>query len=175
MLVHFATPSLAALDQLRCEVLALPLFSDERPLAGIGGLVDWRLCGLLSRWVAAGRITGAAAETVLVASRGRLPMDRVLLFGLGARGEFDAARLRERLRAMLDAVRGSGARSAALCLPGRHVDAIDPATAMQALIEATDARPPREEMVLLEGHDAQREMEPVIERARRKRRAQDYA
>lgn len=175
MYVHFALPDLAHLDALRCEALALPFFADERPLSGICGLVDWRLCGLISRGIAAGNIGGHVDETTMVATRQRLPVDRLLLFGLGARADFDAEALRARLDAMLQTVADSQARSVAMVLPGRNTGAIGAATAMEAFVAATEAGGAHDEVVLLEGHDAQREMEPVIERQRRRRRARDYA
>ena len=54
MHIHFALPELAQLDELRCEALALPFFSDERPLRGALGLVDWRLCGMVSSLIIEG-------------------------------------------------------------------------------------------------------------------------
>lgn len=175
MYVHFALPDLSHLDSLRVEVLALPFFADERPLQGIGGLVDWRLCGLISRWQAEGQIVGDADETVMVATRRRLPMDRVLLFGLGASADFDAVRMGARLGDMLDTITVSRARSAALVLPGRNTGMTSAAQAMESFVVATDARGAQDEVVLLEGHEAQREMEPVMERERRRRRASDFA
>src|SRR5262245_14759458 len=90
MHVRFAPPELKQIDALRCEALALPLFSDERPLSGALGLCDWRLCGFLSRMAVAGRITGEALETVLIPARPKLSLDKLFVFGLGARAEFDA-------------------------------------------------------------------------------------
>lgn len=172
--MRFATPELTQLDSLRCETLAVPFFSDERPLQGVAGLVDWRLCGLLSRWIAAGRIDGAPDEVVLVPSGHRLPMHTVWFFGLGAEADFDEARLRQRLAAMLEAMGSTQARSLALVLPGRNTGCIDPATAMEALVEAGQGRED-DELIVLEATDGQKAMEPVIERERRRRRARDYA
>jgi len=174
MYVRFVTPDLAQLDGLRCEALVLPFFSDERPLQGVAGLVDWRLCGLLSRWIAAGRIDGAADEVVLVPCAGRLPMDTVWLFGLGPQADFDAARLRERLAAMLEAMGATQARSLALVLPGRNTGDADPADAMEALVAAGLGRED-DELVVIETSDGQKAMEPVIARERRRQRARDYA
>jgi hypothetical protein len=65
------------------EGLCLCFFSDERPPKGFCGAVDWRLNGLISCELAAGRITGAPWEDVLIAPSQRLPATKVLLVGMG--------------------------------------------------------------------------------------------
>ncbi|HMI91498.1 MAG TPA: leucyl aminopeptidase, partial [Polyangiales bacterium] len=72
MHVRFAAPEMAQLDALRCEALALSFFSDERPLRGPLGLIDWRLCGFVSQLLTSGRVGGALLETVLVPARPKL-------------------------------------------------------------------------------------------------------
>ena len=42
-------PSLPRIDELTYDTLVLAHFADERPLRGVGGLIDWRLNGALSR------------------------------------------------------------------------------------------------------------------------------
>lgn len=174
MFVRFASPELAELDSLRCDALALPFFSDERPLQGVGGLVDWRLCGLLSRWIAAGRIDGGLDETILVPTGRRMSMDTVWMFGLGAQADFNATRMRERLAAMLETMGPTQARSLAIVLPGRNTGCVDPAVAMEALVTVGRQRE-GDELVVLETGDAQKAMEPVIARELRRKRANDYA
>lgn len=76
-------PELRALDSLDDELLVLCAFADERPLRGLTGLVDWRLCGALSRWFIDGFATGELGERILYPCRGRLPHRGVVLLGLG--------------------------------------------------------------------------------------------
>src|SRR5688572_3625202 len=102
MHVRFTVPELKQIDALRCEALALPLFSDERPLRGALGLVDWRMCGFESRLRGVGRLQGAWQETVLIPARPKLTMDKLFLFGVGASAELDAARVRAAVDHMLD-------------------------------------------------------------------------
>lgn len=76
-------------DRLRdLDGIALGIFEDERPLKGITGFADWRLHGLLSRLVLRKQLSGSLFENCLVPSDGRLPMEKVFLFGLGALNEF---------------------------------------------------------------------------------------
>ncbi|MGD8860587.1 MAG: M17 family peptidase N-terminal domain-containing protein [Myxococcales bacterium] len=172
MEVHFAPPELSTLDDLRCEALALPFFSDERPLRGALGLVDWRMCAMISKLRKSGDLEGSAGETSLLPARPKLPMDKVFLFGLGPRAKLSTTQVRAAIEHMLDTLERAGVRTSALCLPGRSTDAVTPADAMEAFVGAVDARKQHDELILLETHDAQRKMEPVIERERRRARAQ---
>jgi hypothetical protein len=90
--LHLEISALAA-ERARADLLAVPVFSDERPLRGGAGRADWRLCGRLSKLVAAGRLRGRLGEAVLAASFGGLAAPLVLALGQGARGDFDAVGL----------------------------------------------------------------------------------
>lgn len=171
MHIRFAVPEMRIIEGLSCEALALPLFSDARPLRGVLGLVDWRMCGLVSRAIKAGRLSGAFDECVLLPGRPKLAADKVIVFGLGPREQFGPALLRGAVARMLETLVAARVRSAAVVLPGRDVDAIDAPTAIEALI-AADAPPEvRDDIVVIEAPDAQRLMAPVIERERRRARA----
>jgi leucyl aminopeptidase len=173
MHVQFRPPVLKQIDSLRCEALALPFFSDEKPLRGALGLVDWRMCGFLSRLRASGKLEGAALETVLIPARPKLTTDKLFLFGLGAQAEFDDRALRRGIAHMLDTLERARVRTTALVLPGRATLAIAAELAMEAFVAATDKRDAHDELILLEPLEAQREMEPVIERERRRARAEE--
>jgi len=172
MHVRFAPPELKQIDALRCEALALPLFMDERPLSGALGLCDWRLCGFLSRMLVAGRISGDALETVLIPARPKLSLDKLFVFGLGARADLDAGGVERAIDHMLSTLARARVRTTALVLPGRNTGAIAPARAMELFIAVTARHVEHDELVLLETPEAQREMEPVALRERRRARAQ---
>jgi hypothetical protein len=109
-------------DQARPgDVICVPVWSDVRPLRGAAGLLDWRLCGRLSSWLASGKVTGADGEQTLFPSGERLPWRLVLAMGAGARAELSDKRLRELVRRMLTAVRGLAVHRVALALPGREI------------------------------------------------------
>ena len=57
---------------------------DERPLRGDAGLIDWRLCGLISEHLRSGYVTGQLGEAVLLPGDIPLSPARILLVGAGA-------------------------------------------------------------------------------------------
>ena len=77
--------------RVETDLLVAPLRSGDRPPIGIAGYMDWHLCGFISRLILDRRLSGAAGETTLVASQGRLLAPRLLLLGCGGReAPFDA-------------------------------------------------------------------------------------
>ena len=72
---------LAGLD---AESLGLFCFTDERPLSGVPGFVDWRLCGAISRLLLGGLFSGQRDETLMLPVTGPLRVRRIFLFGLGS-------------------------------------------------------------------------------------------
>ncbi len=89
MIVEVHELSLPGLDALAADGLALFIDQRERPLVGLAGLCDWRLCGHLSRVIATGFFGGNGGETLLMPTDGRLPVARLLAFGLGESGASD--------------------------------------------------------------------------------------
>lgn len=74
---------LHGLDTLPARDLLVFVGPDERPLQGLGGLVDWRLCGGLTRILERELFDGRGGESLLTTSGRRLPVDRIFLFGTG--------------------------------------------------------------------------------------------
>ena len=83
------------LDILNPDCLMLGFFSDERPPRGPCGFADWRLNGLISNLLAAGRIRGTLHENVLIETGRRIPPPKVLLHGLGPFHELSYERLHQ--------------------------------------------------------------------------------
>lgn len=171
--IHFAAPDMAHLDALRNEALVVTFFADECPLRGAGGLIDWRLCGYLSRRMQDGFISGHYGETVLVPGQGRLPTETLLMVGLGSAKDLTAPRSKEVLEGTLDCLSGMGVRSAAMVLPGRSTGALAPDAALEALVAAAGHATDPDELVILESPEAQRIMAPIVDRERRRDRARD--
>jgi hypothetical protein len=82
-------------DVQECDVLVTGFFKDERPLKGSSGWIDWRLNGMVSRFLIEKKLTGNWKETTLIPSQGRIIPRMILLFGLGEVKEYSYLRLRE--------------------------------------------------------------------------------
>lgn len=175
MELRFVAPDLRALDEVRSDALALPFFEDERPLRGAAGLADWRLCGRLSRLLVRGKVRGARGERVLVPVRPRLGFEKLFLFGLGKRAEFDETSFVAAVADVLDTLEGVRARNAVLALPGRSLELVGAERALELFLSTVRDRTEHDELTLIEPPEAQRTMVPALERARRKARALESA
>lgn len=169
--IQFVLPEIRHLDRLKSEALSLPFFSDERPLRGVLGLVDWRMHGRISRLILQGRISGQRDETTLVRSRPRLTFEKVFLFGLGRREDFTVEVYEQTTARILETLTRARVRASAVVLPGRSLGSIDPSTAMESFLKIAAQHPEHDDVTLLEGVEAQKEMAPIVERERRRARA----
>ncbi|HEX7506404.1 MAG TPA: M17 family peptidase N-terminal domain-containing protein [Polyangia bacterium] len=116
------------------DALVVPVWSDVRPLRGATGLLDWRLCGRLSQMIREGRVSGAVHEKLLLVTN-RIPWRRVLAVGVGVSTAFDEDAFRSAIDCSLQALRGIGASSIAMALPGRDIDLIRPDRAARQFME----------------------------------------
>jgi hypothetical protein len=110
------------LERIVADLVAVGMFSDEKPLRGGVGRIDWRLCGFPSELLVAGRYAAKRGEVLLVPTFGRLASPCALFLGLGRRRYHGAARVEE---ATADALRRGlalGARRLALAPPGAASD-----------------------------------------------------
>jgi hypothetical protein len=112
--------SLETLDGLSgIDTLCLFVAADERPLSGVAGFCDWRLCGQLSRLLLDGFFTGAADDSLLLPTNGRIGPARIVVFGLGRKERLsDGPALGARLAAAAAVLDKAGAVSVALEVPG---------------------------------------------------------
>ena len=117
------------------DALVVPVWSDIRPLRGAAGLLDWRLCGRLSQMIRDGRVSGAPQEKLLLVTN-RVPWRRVLAVGVGVSTSFDEDAFRSTIDCTLQALRGIGASSIAMALPGRDIDLIRPDRAVRNFMDA---------------------------------------
>ncbi len=170
--VRFVTSDLRHFDEVRAEAMALPLFAGDKPLRGALGLVDWRLCGALAEAVKAGRFTGEAGERLLLCGRPKLSFDKLIVYGVGARESFDGEAFSDSLRGLFDALGRARVRSSLVLLPGREAGLERAAEAMELFLAAVGDAPDHDEVTLIEEVEAQKEMAPVVERAKRRARAQ---
>ena len=171
MELRFTLPSLRKLDQLGSEVIIAGVTSDERPLHGVAGLLDYRLAGRISSLIERGFVTGEVAEVVLVPGKPKLPFDKVLLFGVGVRAAFSEPVYRVVVEKMLATLEGLRARSAVVELPGRHFDGVRPDRAADILLECAGSKPMHDVWTLADTLDAQRLITQHMVQKRRRDRA----
>lgn len=92
MQVERAKGDLSTLDHLIGGLLVVVVFSDERPPQGVAGLLDWRLPGRVSGWLARGFFSAEFGDLMLFAPGPRVQVGRILFFGGGTHAEFPARR-----------------------------------------------------------------------------------
>ncbi len=122
MVTRFVAHDLASLDGLQVDALALPFFEDERPLRGVGALVDWRLCGGLSQWLLKERIQGVLGEQTLVSTAKKFLFERTFLMGCGSSAQWNDERASRVLRQCCDVLEATASRSCGLTIPGRSME-----------------------------------------------------
>jgi hypothetical protein len=123
---------LESLDAL-AEVDSLCLFvaEDERPLRGTSGFADWRMCGGLSRVLAQGFFVGSANDWLLFPAKGRLPVQRIFVAGLGKSKQVSEAAVRSTLASAAQTFAKAKVAGVAFELPG--AGSLDEASRVAAL------------------------------------------
>ncbi len=102
------------LERSRVELVVTAFFCDELPLRGGVGRADWRMCGLISDQILAGRMKGDVGEALLVPTSGRMRARRVMVLGLGDRGNYRLAEIRDGVRDAVERSIGLGVTSLAM-------------------------------------------------------------
>jgi hypothetical protein len=91
--------------------------SNERPLRGSAGELDWRICGEISAQLAGGSLGGTAHEAVLVPAPPPLAASRMLLLGLGLIETLPGRGVQEAFREVCARLLGLRSERAVLALP----------------------------------------------------------
>jgi hypothetical protein len=133
--LRFVPRVLRQLDDVSAEVIACGIYRDERPLAGLAGLLDWRLAGRLSRLVKEGFLVGEVGELLAMPVRPRLPFDKLLVAGLGPKSSFGEGPFRTVLERTMNALSGLHVKKAVVELPGRGDAAITAERAADILLD----------------------------------------
>jgi hypothetical protein len=124
-----------AIDLQECDVLVTGFFQDERPLRGSSGWMDWRLNGVLSRFLIEKRLTGDWQEATLIPSQGRVMSRMILLLGLGKIREYSYLRLRELSPYLLETLKKLNTSNVCLSLPYEESYNVDCGKLAEVLIE----------------------------------------
>jgi len=163
----FVSAAPRSLDELQAEVIVLPFFSDERPLSGAAGLIDWRLCGALSRKLMAGYLDGGFGEKALLTNPGKLKSEGLLLLGLGDSSAFDRSVAEKACALIAEALREAKVSTAALALPGRSMGLISALEAMQLWLAASPRDSELEELSIIELAQEHRALDSLFDGLRR--------
>jgi hypothetical protein len=163
----FVSATTASLDELQTEVIVLPFFSDERPLRGAAGLIDWRLCGALSRKLMAGYLDGSFGEKALVTAPPKLKSEALLLVGLGTSTAFDTAAAESACALIAAALAEARVSTAALGLPGRSLGLLPALEGMQLWIAASPRDSELEEVSIIERAEEHRALDSLFDSLRR--------
>lgn len=158
--VSFLPPELTRWDLAEADTICVFVFEDQRPPRGAAGLLDWRLCGRLSRLLIRERFAGREREKLLAPLGGRLPWKRMLVVGAGASRSFDENVYRGCLTVALDTLSALGAQRYVLSLPGRAEGRIAPRRALEILREIGRAHDT--EALVVEAPSSQKEMADVV-------------
>jgi hypothetical protein len=128
--------STEGIDLQECDVLVTGFFQDERPLKGSSGWMDWRLNGMLSRFLIEKRLTGEWQEVTLIPSQGRIRPQMILLLGLGKIKEYSYLRLRELSPFILETLKKLNTSNVCLSLPYEERYNVDCGKLAEVLIES---------------------------------------
>jgi len=122
-------------DVQECDVLVTGFFKDERPLKGSSGWIDWRLNGMLSRFLMDGKLTGDWKEMTLIPSQGRIMPRMILLLGLGEVKKYSYLRLQELPPHLLKTLKKLDTFNICLSLPYEESTHVDCGKLAELLIE----------------------------------------
>ena len=125
-------------DRLPGEALVVPLFEDQRPLAGPVAVVDWRLDGSLTRMILADELSGRPGEVLAMSTNAKFNAPWVILAGCGRWRTLDGRSYPALIGRLLQLATRAGIRELALCLPPR--DGIDPTDVERIVREALVAQ-----------------------------------
>jgi hypothetical protein len=162
MTVQFLSCELPRWEDVEGDALVVTFFRDERPLRGAAGLVDWRLCGRLSRLIKQGRMRGERGETLLMPPGRRLPFRRLILFGLGTASPFGDDVFRGHVRRIRHVIRRAGIHDFALQPPGRATGLVAARRALEMWIEESGVTGDEDKVSIIDTPGAQKEMADIL-------------
>jgi hypothetical protein len=157
---------LARWDETPRDTIALPVFKSDRPLRGAAGLVDWRLCGKLSRLVKSNRATGEAGETLLLPPGRRLRFKKVMWFGLGDAKGYSDDRFKHDVGWIIDVVAKAGITEWVLQAPGRASGLIGARRAVELILDDAELADRTATLTLLEDPAGQKDVAELLRHAR---------
>ncbi|HMK52130.1 MAG TPA: M17 family peptidase N-terminal domain-containing protein [Thermodesulfobacteriota bacterium] len=122
-------------DVQECDVLVTGFFTDERPLKGSSGWIDWRLNGMVSRFLIEKKLRGDWNEMTLILPEGRIMPRMILLLGLGGTKEYSYLRMRELTPHLLTTLKRLDTLNVCFSLPYDESYNVDCGKLAEVLIE----------------------------------------
>ena len=122
-------------DLQECDAVVAGFFQDVRPLRGSSGWIDWRLNGMLSRFLIERKLNGDWKETTLIPSQGRTTPRIILLVGLGKVSEYSYLRLRELSPFFLETLKKLKVSDICFSLPHEEGTNVDCGKLAEVLLE----------------------------------------
>lgn len=107
------------LDQVERDLVLVTVFEDERPLKGLAGFLDWRLCGALSQLMLDHHFDGKKGESLLMPSQGRVSPKEILVLGLGQKENLKTESLPQQVQVLLTKLLAK--KSTSFCLSLSHL------------------------------------------------------
>ena len=124
------------------ETIVALVPSDERPLLGDAGRIDWRLDGLLSEHLGSGYATGEAGEALLFPATPPLRASRVLMLGVGPRRRLgEGWSLLRAMRSAAERMISLNCRSGLLAWPGSVDFEADAGALLRGLVQGFQEAP----------------------------------
>lgn len=149
MEINYAPITLDSFDTMGCEALVAPLYEDQRPPKAVAGLVDWRMCGMLSKLVMRGRVTGSEGELLLVPPRPRMPFDKIFVYGAGSAGCASRASFTSLVGFMLNTLAAAHVRTCAFSFPRGDAESLSAEVAAEELSRLLRGRVELDELIIL--------------------------
>ena len=162
MELRFLQPDARCLDETGVEVCVCAIWSDERPVRGLAGLLDWRFGGRLSALLKSGFVRGDLGEVLLVPGKPHVPFEKVLVVGLGPRQAFAEGSFCRAMTRIASALEGMRIGRAVIELPGRATEAIDPERAVALMFECAGASLEHETWWLVESAAVEKRLEATV-------------
>ena len=134
------------IDRIETEVVILPFFSDERPLKGAAGLIDWRMRGKISRLIIEGRLSGGKGESTLFLPDYRISAKKILMAGLGDSSRFNESELKEAGARIIQQMAHINVKEFTVALPPKKLSSLESTDATGALLRGIIASLEREKM-----------------------------
>jgi hypothetical protein len=116
--------------------------TDERPLRGDAGRVDWRLCGRISEQLTSGLMAGKPGEALLLPAGAPLHAPRLLLVGLGSAARLEQGRpLLRGMRAVAEKLVALRSSAGLLAWPGSIDFEGDAVSLLRGLVHGLQGAP----------------------------------